>query len=262
MCSLCSLCRCVNLFLQTPAPPCGIFSNRLQGRLELFAARLFARQDLRGSDKSYADLQEAFQIAIVGNTRLYPDDSLIHRFRYYDEENDVAFNSKESIITMELSKASGLLDKPMGELGKAEAWAVYLEYLTDVTKRSTINGILKQEEGIAMASEEMKEISQDFEEWARLESRVKYEMDMQSRRVRQERAERKLKEMEAEISEKEAQIAQKDTEIADNKAEITQKDTELAQKNAEIARKLKGEGVSWEIISRSSGLSLEEIATL
>ena len=56
----------------------------------------------------------------------------------------------------------------------------YLQYLTDKSKRSKINEILKQEEGIAMANKVLMKISRDEEERARLMRDEKIELDYQS----------------------------------------------------------------------------------
>ena len=103
-------------------------------------------------------------------------------------------------------------------------------------------------EGLTMASEELMRISRDEEERARLTSELKYLLDMQSYQTELKRGEQRVRE-------KEAEIAQKDAEIA-------KKDAEIAQSKIEIARNFKADGISPDIISRGTGLTLEEIAEL
>ena len=55
--------------------------------------------------------------------------------------------------------------------------------MTDKGKRGTINEILQQEEGIAMANQVLMTISKDEHERARLLSEYKYQVDMQSKLV-------------------------------------------------------------------------------
>ena len=62
-----------------------------------------------------------------------------------------------------------------------------MPYLTDRKKREKINKILKREEGIAMAGEELIRISRDDRERARLLSEWKYILDTQSMKVSAER---------------------------------------------------------------------------
>ena len=68
-----------------------------------------------------------------------------------------------------------------------ESWAVYFRYLTEKRKRSKINEILEREEGIAMASKVIMNISKDEVERARLLSEYKYELDTQSKLVEAKR---------------------------------------------------------------------------
>jgi len=64
-----------------------------------------------------------------------------------------------------------------------ESWAFYFAYLTDKKKRSKINEILEREEGIAMASKVIMNISKDEIERARITSELKYELDTKSKLV-------------------------------------------------------------------------------
>ncbi|MCL2025601.1 MAG: hypothetical protein FWG92_02220 [Leptospirales bacterium] len=68
-----------------------------------------------------------------------------------------------------------------------EHWAIYFKYLTDKSKRKKINKIIEIEEGIAMASKLLKNISQDEIERVRVMSEYKYKLDAQSDRVYAER---------------------------------------------------------------------------
>ena len=64
-----------------------------------------------------------------------------------------------------------------------EHWAIFFKYLTDKSKRTKINKIIALDEGIAMASEILKNISKDEIERARLMSEYKYQLDTQSKLV-------------------------------------------------------------------------------
>jgi predicted transposase/invertase (TIGR01784 family) len=97
--------------------------------------------------------------------------------------------------------------------------------LTDREKRAKINEIVQREEGIAMASEVLIEITRDDIEWARQLSEERrilgYQSDMVS--ARREGRQEGLK---------------------------------------EAAKNLKANGISLEIIAQSTGLSPEAIAGL
>jgi predicted transposase/invertase (TIGR01784 family) len=150
-------------------------------RLEFHMGKLFIGQDIRGAGKTYNDLKEAYQIAILVRGWFFVGSTFLHNFEYYDKSCGVPLGGRTRIITLELAKLDYLLEKPAGEMSAAERWAFYFKYLTDREKRRKINEIIEREEGIAMASEVLMTISRDEVERARLLSELKYELDTQSR---------------------------------------------------------------------------------
>jgi predicted transposase/invertase (TIGR01784 family) len=149
-------------------------------RYEYYSARLFSSQDIKGSDKSYADLKKTYQIAIIANEIFYKDDVLSRYFEYYDPVNNMSMNGKTRIIYMELAKAAKIIEKSVTEMSEAEAWASFFEYLTDRKKSEKIIEIVNREGGIAMAANALFNITDDEREFARLTSELKYELDLQS----------------------------------------------------------------------------------
>ena len=160
-------------------------------RLEFHAAKLFIGQDIRGDEKTYDDLRRAYQIAILGKERFFPDVDFFHSFEHYDPERRISLNGRTRIHTLELSKLEDIARKPTMEMSVQELWAVYFRYLKDNRMRKKINEIIEREEGIAMASEVLLEISRDEVERARLNSEYKYQLDMQSKLVHAKREGRK-----------------------------------------------------------------------
>jgi predicted transposase/invertase (TIGR01784 family) len=156
-------------------------------RLEFYMGKLFTGQDIRGIDKSYDDLQYAYQIAILAKERFFPDEVFFHAFEYYDPVRRISFNGRSRIITLELSKLEKVVEKPIEEMDDQEQWAVFFKYLNDKSKRRKINEIMEHEEGIAMASKVLMTISKDEAERARLMSEYKYQMDTQSKLVHAKR---------------------------------------------------------------------------
>jgi predicted transposase/invertase (TIGR01784 family) len=152
-------------------------------RLEYYTAKLLTGQDIRGIEKDYSDLEEAYHISILGNGLFYPDEALVHRFEYHDPQHGVSLAGKTRIITVELSKTEGVIEKPVENMSVQELWSIFFHYLTDSGKRAKINEILKHEEGIAMAGEVLIEITQDERKRAWKLSREKYILDTQSMRV-------------------------------------------------------------------------------
>jgi predicted transposase/invertase (TIGR01784 family) len=156
-------------------------------RLEFHVGKLFTGQDIRGKDKTYDDLKQAYQITILANERFFGDDIPLHAFEYYDPEHKVSLNGRSRIITMELSKLDKVAEKPIKDMSAPELWGVFFRYLQDRSKRGIINEIIACEEGIAMASEVLITISKDEAERAWLRSEEKYALDTQSRLVHAKR---------------------------------------------------------------------------
>jgi predicted transposase/invertase (TIGR01784 family) len=156
-------------------------------RLEFYAGRLFTGQDIRGKDKTFDDLRPAYQISVLVNKAFYDDADLVHCFEYYDPEHKMPLGGRSRIITMELNKLGKIVEKPVLEMTAQERWSVFFRYITDTTKRQTINQILECEEGIAMASQVLQTISRDEVERARLMSEYKYVTDNQSKLVQARR---------------------------------------------------------------------------
>jgi len=146
-------------------------------RLEYFASRLFVGQEIQGVDKTYFNLKETYQISILARKCFFPDQNLTHTFEYYDPKAGISLDGKIRIITLELEKSAAVIDKPARQMSGAEAWAVYFQYLTNEAKREKIKEIIKCEEGIAMATNALYQITSDFDEYARLTTILKSELD-------------------------------------------------------------------------------------
>jgi len=152
-------------------------------RLEFHVAKLFTGQDIKGTDQDYDDLKQVYQIAILAKKRFFQDEEFFHSFEYYDPAREVSLNGRSRIITLELSKLDEIIKKSVEEMSAPEHWAIFFKYLTDKSKRRKINEIIEFEEGIAMASEVLINISKDEKERFRLMSEYKYELDTQSKMV-------------------------------------------------------------------------------
>ena len=114
-------------------------------RLEFHAAKLFCWQDIRGKGKTYNDLKPAYQIAILGSDRFFPDDDFFHVFEYYDPARGMSLGGRTRIFTLELAKLGDVAMKPVEDMSNTELWAVFFQYLTDPGMRTTINRIAGRE---------------------------------------------------------------------------------------------------------------------
>jgi hypothetical protein len=85
-------------------------------RLEYYIAKLFTTQDIHGIEKDYSDLKETYQTAILDKGLLFRDEALVHTFQYHDPAHQVSLEGKPRIITVELSKAEQVIEKPAGVL--------------------------------------------------------------------------------------------------------------------------------------------------
>jgi predicted transposase/invertase (TIGR01784 family) len=146
-------------------------------RIEYYVGELFTSQEIRGGYRGYRNLKRTYQISLVVNSRLFADGEFLHEFQYYDVERQTSLGGLTRIITLELSKLEGILEKSAGDMTGKERWAVYFKYCTDREKRRLVNELLEYEEGIKMASEALLTISRDEHERARLRSEMKYELD-------------------------------------------------------------------------------------
>jgi hypothetical protein len=140
-----------------------------------------------GQKKTYDDLKQAYQIAILAKERFFQDDIPLHTFEYYDPLHNVSLNGRSRIITLELSKLDKVVEKPIRDMDSPELWGVFFQYLPDKSKRDIINQIIACEEGIAMASQVLMTISKDEVERARLISEEKYVLDTKSKLVHAKR---------------------------------------------------------------------------
>jgi predicted transposase/invertase (TIGR01784 family) len=218
-------------------------------RLEYYAAKLFTGQNIHGKDKTYGDLKETYQIAILSKDRFFPDGNFAHAFLYYDPDTRVSFGGKTRIITVELVKTKRIADKPVKQMTNAEAWAVFFQYLTDPRKRAKILQIINHEEGIAMAAATLGTFTQSEIEYIRETTRLKGELDWQSQMAGARRKGH------------EEGLAKGLTEgLTKGLAKGLTKGRSEA--SLDIARKMKSRGRSFDEIAEDTGLSPETIANL
>jgi predicted transposase/invertase (TIGR01784 family) len=208
-------------------------------RLEFYAGKLFTGQDIRGD--SYKALKAVYQISLLLKRKLFEDEEFFHLFEYYDRERGVSLGGKSRIIILELSKLGGVVGRRVEAMTSKERWAVFFRYMRDKGKREKINEIIREEEGIAMASEVLISISKDEVERARLVSEYKYVADFQS-----------------------GIVNARDEGRQEGRREGRQEGRREGEQNkaSEIARNLKNLGIPADQISESTGLAPDDIAKL
>jgi predicted transposase/invertase (TIGR01784 family) len=202
-------------------------------RLEYYTARLFATQEIQGGGKGYGDLTHTWHISFIGSRRLFSDKAGIHRFEYYDREAGIGLDGRTHIVVVELEKAGLMAKKPSAALSRGEKWALFFRYAGDRGRRELVNGLLRDEEGIAMAGEVLLTVSRDERERLRLDSEFKYDLDQQDYLVEARKK-----------------------GLAEGLAKGAY------QEKVETARRMKGDGLAAGRIVAYTGLSPEEIEKL
>jgi len=204
---------------------------------EYYIARLFVSQDIHGKEKDYNELKETYHIVILAKERFFPDDSLTHNFMYYDPDNHVSLGGKTKIITVELVKTEPAADKQVSEMTGSELWAVFFQYLTDEKRRDKIIEIINTEDGIAMATETLVNVTQDEIEYMRMTALITGKLDYQSR---MNTARRKG--------------------LKEGREEGLKEGRE--EERIEITKNLLSKGSTFEFISDVTGLSLDEVKSI
>jgi predicted transposase/invertase (TIGR01784 family) len=229
-------------------------------RLEYYVSKLYINQDIKGTDKSYQNLQRTYQISIFGKRSLFKDDELVHQFAYYDRDHNMPLGGRTSIITLELSKVDRILKKPVAEMTGKEQWAVFFRYCTDKRKRVLINEILAREEGIAMAGEVIQGFTQKELDYLQEMSKFRREMDLQSDRVEARRALQKVRERGRKAGFRAGRAEGLQEGLQDGRQEG--RDIGIQEGRLEVARNFKKMGLPVKQIAAATGLPAETIAAL
>jgi predicted transposase/invertase (TIGR01784 family) len=161
-------------------------------RMEYYVCKLLLGQSIKGKDSSYEDLKATYQISIIEKERFFDDNKLVHRFEYYDKGNHVSLNGRTAIVTLELQKAGLIAKKPIPEMTSLERWSLFFRYFSHKKRRALINGLLEQEEGIAMAGAVVSEMTQEQIEYLKEMSREKQEVGQRIFEMRQRKIQEAL----------------------------------------------------------------------
>jgi predicted transposase/invertase (TIGR01784 family) len=156
-------------------------------RMEYYAARLFASQDIRGLGRGFRDLKPAWQISFLAGRPVFRDAAWFHRFIYYDPERGISLGGQTAIIGVELNKLGEAAKKGVEEMSRQERWAVYFGYYRDREKQGLLREIEEKEEGIRMAKTVVKGFTQGELEALREISLHRRQMDYQEEMLARER---------------------------------------------------------------------------
>jgi predicted transposase/invertase (TIGR01784 family) len=202
-------------------------------RIEYYLAKAHTSQPTKG--KKYSGLVPTYQVSII-NRAIIGDGEFYHSFEMYDRKRNISMGGRMEAYTVELEKiAATAHSKPVGDMTPLERWSAYFLYNADTSEfgKNLVDEITRMEDGVKMATQVMQGFSVDEEQFFRLVSEQKYEMDHYTAMAEAE--ERAWQRAEAAIE-----------------AERQRADRMEAERTAAI-EKLKSQGVSDEVIARAFG---------
>jgi predicted transposase/invertase (TIGR01784 family) len=204
-------------------------------RSEYTLSKIFMSQKSK-SEKDYNKLKRAYQITLMDKGKWFEDDEMIHEFEYYDKKRNISLGGKTKIITMEMSKLTKTR-KSIDEMDAKERWGAFLKWVNDKSKQKEVAQIANLEGGISMAVKALSTVSADeIMKW------------------RAYLAEKRKKDYLSEMAMCEKRGREEGRELGRKEGE--------AKKAIETARNLLKYNVDLDIISKSSGLSIEQINAL
>lgn len=197
-------------------------------RLEYYVSKLLISQPLKGN--TYNKLAKVYQISLLINGNIFPDNHVIHKFKYYDAKHNISLGGNANIITAEASK---LNLKEIEKLNSLERWLMWFKYAKESKHREEINQIIERDGGIEMATKVLVKHSYTDVERLAAEAEEKRVMDYYS-------------------------------DMASAKEQgITEGRTEgFTEGRTEDARNLKKLGVDIAIIAKATGFSEAEIKNM
>ena len=194
-------------------------------RLEQYVARLYGSQSTKGM--AYQDFPDAYQISIIGNRILTQDDEdVISNYGMCNLKTKKSSNGKMHIVIVELQKIKGKL---IEDMDLTERWSAFFAWMGDKTKIDEVNKLISLEEDMEIATNALRSISDDELLRMQIISQQKLKNDWGN-------------------------------DMATSRVEGEVKGK--AKERVVIAKNLLNYGVSIEIISKSSGLSVKEIKKL
>ena len=147
-------------------------------RSQHIISKAYANQEISGFN--YDKLEKCYLICITDFDIIKETDEYIKDYRYRDRQGN-ELSDDETIIFLDLSKLTAVLNKPVDEMTNVEKWAIFFKYITDKSKQEILSKILEREAGIKMATNILREVSKDEETRAYYESELIFELDQRGR---------------------------------------------------------------------------------
>ncbi|MDU4802422.1 MAG: Rpn family recombination-promoting nuclease/putative transposase [Clostridium butyricum] len=231
-------------------------------------SRLYGETIEKG--KGYIELKKSIVINIL-DFKLIDENNKYHNvFMIKEKEDNFKFIDDLEIHYIELAKFN---KQDINNLNDLEEWLLFLRECNKNGDEKILEKLKIEKEEIKMAVEIMNKLSADEKEYQQYLAREKFLMDEISKKryaeIKRQELENKLRKAETKIKESETKIKQaearsKEAEARSKEAEAKIKEAEAKSKEAEdkiiitIENLLKS-GISDEIISASTGLSIDQI---
>ena len=218
--------------------------DHLPNRFNYYLARLHGSQDMEG--KSYGQLKETI-VMIFFNVNIVENDNICNTFRLKcDGDLPLVKEEKEDcmkLLAIEMPKVD--LNKPLEDMNEQEKMIYYFLNCQKGMDDSKIKVMIENDEVIQMLEKRVETISDD--RWKKIIE------DFQKLHENEERIELQL---ELEETQRQMKEVQKEKEKAEKKVE--EKDQEIKQ----MIQVMLTNGMSLELISKSSSKSEDEIMEL
>ncbi len=154
--------------------------KNLIGKCIYYLTDLHSTQSVKGI--SYDKLARTIQITFCTYTVFNDHNRFIDTF-YLRDENGRILTDDISVIFVELSKLSDIINKPVSEMSLIEKWSVFFRYADNNKYKDKINEIVQSQGGISVASSLLQNVSQDEKERAHFRSRRMWESDMENNMI-------------------------------------------------------------------------------
>ena len=165
-----------------------------------------------GSGHSYGRLVRSYQVTLCNYRVFAGNHELDERFTFRNARGEELCDAVTAIF-IDLTQAAEIAKRPVSEMSDIEAWTVFFALGGDHEYSAVITEIAKAREGISVANDTLKSISQDPDERARYRSRRIWLQDREHERAI-------MRELQEAVEEKDAALADKDAVIADKDAVI------------------------------------------
>jgi predicted transposase/invertase (TIGR01784 family) len=152
-------------------------SRSFKKRAQFIVSKAYSSQDIAG--ERYNALQKCYLICILNFALLEEPAGLVAGYQFRDKDGR-ELTDDETILFIQLPKVDKILNKPVESMTPVEMWGIFFRYISDKSKRNTLNAIIERKDGIKMAANVLYEISQDEKARIQYENELLADLDSRS----------------------------------------------------------------------------------